>query len=236
VKYVRDTSGRLSMRPHFEPIELDRECEHIVSDFLRSKYGELKFPIPTDALEILIEQDAQDLDMYADLSNLGSDIEGVTEFIPGRKPRVKISKHLSEDRRMENRLRTTMTHEYGHVKFHAPLWLADVATGDLFGKQPERMSILCKRENIMGAVEYDWMEWQAGYVCGAILMPRSRVLAIAKAHLSRIGRPLDQSSPHGAILIQQVIEEFRVSADAARVRLLKLKVLAQDERALPLTT
>src|SRR4029077_8999092 len=86
----------------------------------------------------------------------------------------KISNRLSEDSRMENRLRTTLTHEYGHVKFHSPLWEADSATADLFGKRPERMSISCKRENIVGATEYDWMEWQAGYVCGAVLMPHTR--------------------------------------------------------------
>jgi hypothetical protein len=103
------------MRPHFEPIELDRECEHIICAFLKQKYGEVKFPVPTDALDVLIEQDAQDLDRYADLSAEGDDVEGVTEFIPGQKPRVKISARLSENPKLENRLRTTLTHEGAEV-------------------------------------------------------------------------------------------------------------------------
>lgn len=236
MKYVKDTTGRLSMRPHFEPIELDRECELIICAFLKQKYGDVRFPIPTDALEVLIEQDAQDLDMYADLSAEGNGAEGLTEFIPAQKPRVKISARLSDNPRFENRLRTTLTHEYGHVKFHAPLWLSDSMTPDMFGKRPERTSIKCKRDNIFGAAEYDWMEWQAGYVCGAILMPHSRVKAIVKEYFGTIGQhgPFDASSPAAMGLIGRLVEAFQVSTDAARVRLLKLKVLSEVGRELGL--
>jgi len=224
------------MRPHFEPVELDRECERIVCTFLKQKYGEARFPIPTDALDVLIEQDAQDLDKYADLSPEGNDVEGVTEFVPGQKPRVKISARLSENPKMENRLRTTLAHEWGHVKFHAPLWLADTATPDMFGQRPERTSIKCKRDNIFGASEYDWMEWQAGYVCGAVLMPHTRVKAIAKGHLESICQhgPLQVKSPAAAALIGRIVEGFQVSADAARVRMLKLKVLSELGQGLSL--
>ena len=229
MKYVRDTSGRLSRRPHFEPIELDRECERIVSEFLRGKFDAIRFPIPTDTLTVLVERDTADFDMYADLSSLGADVEGVTEFIPGQKPRVRISKRLTEERRLENRLRTTITHEYGHVKFHAPLWQVDAQTADMFGSRPERTSISCKRENIMGAAEYDWMEWQAGYACGAFLMPHTRVKAIASDMLGqRLERgPLEAGSAQAVDLIGRLIETFQVSADAARVRLIKLKVIAE---------
>jgi IrrE N-terminal-like domain len=236
VKYVKDKTGRLNMRPHFEPIELDRECEQIICAFLKQKYGEIRLPIPTDAMDILIEQDAQDLDKYADLSAEGEDVEGVTEFIPGQKPRVKISARLSENPRLENRLRTTLAHEWGHVKFHAPLWLADTATPDLFGRRPEATSIKCKRDNIFGASEYDWMEWQAGYVCGAVLMPHTRVKAIAKEHLESLRQPgpLDVNSQAASDLIERVVKAFQVSADAARVRMIKLKILSELGRGLGL--
>jgi hypothetical protein len=225
VKYVRDATGRLGRRPYFEPIELDRECERVIMDFLRDKYGDVRFPVPTDALSVLIERDAADLDLYAEL---GPDVEGVTEFIPGAKPRVKISGRLSQDRRMENRLRTTLTHEFGHVKFHAPLWQADTGTADLFGKRPERMSISCKRDNIVGAAEQDWMEWQAGYVCGAILMPHTKVRALADQVLrGDVRGPLEASSSTGAELIAKVVDAFQVSGHAARVRLIKLKLITE---------
>lgn len=224
------------MRPHFEPIELDRECEQIICVFLKQKYGEVRFPVPTDALELLIEQDAQDLDRYADLSSEGDDVEGLTEFIPDQKPRVKISVRLSENPKLENRLRTTLTHEYGHVKFHAPLWLTDTMTPDMFGKRPERTSIKCKRDNIIGASEYDWMEWQAGYVCGAILMPHTRVKAMAKGYFESIGQhgPFASNSPAATALITRLVDAFQVSVDAARVRMLKLKILSEAGRGLGL--
>ena len=33
VKYVPDRTGRFSQRPHYEPKELDRECEELVEVF-----------------------------------------------------------------------------------------------------------------------------------------------------------------------------------------------------------
>jgi len=236
VKYVRDTTGRLGKRPHFEPVELDRECEQLLCAFLKRKYGEVRFPIPTDALCVLIEEDAQDLDTYADLSAEGDDVEGVTEFIPGQKPLVKISARLSENPRLENRLRTTLAHEWGHVRFHAPLWLTDTATPDLFGWPPEPTSIKCKRDNILGASEYDWMEWQAGYVCGAVLMPRSRVNTIAREYLEAIQQrgPLDINSESALHLIERISKAFQVSTDAARVRAIKLKIISERGRGLDL--
>ncbi len=217
------------MRPHFEPIELDRECEQLVCAFLKQKYGEIRFPIPTDALDVLIEQDAQDLDKYADLSAEGDDVEGVTQFVPGQKPLVKIAARLSENPSLENRLRTTLAHEWGHVKFHAPLWLVDTASPNLFGRRPDATSIKCKRGNIVGASEYDWMEWQAGYVCGAVLMPHKRAKAIAKEYLGsiRANGPLDVKSQAAADLIKCIAKAFQVSAEAARVRMIKLRILSE---------
>jgi hypothetical protein len=121
VRYIRDTTGRFAERPYYKPEELDQECESIMVGFLRSIYREVKFPVATEDLKKLIERDADDLDCYADLSEYGADVEGVTEFYPGRKPVVKIAAELTEDARRENRLRTTLTHEHGHVHFHAYL-------------------------------------------------------------------------------------------------------------------
>ena len=97
VQMVPDRTGRFSKRPHYQPEELDQECEQIVTQFLRSLHSEAVFPITTDDLTKLIERDAGDLDLYADLSHLGPDVEGVTEFHPGRRPVVRISAELSGD-------------------------------------------------------------------------------------------------------------------------------------------
>src|SRR4051812_7822660 len=98
---------------------------------MQERSGGIVLPIPTDALTKLIERDAADLDLYADLSSAGSagsDVEGVTTFIRGEKPRVHIAAELSEQERLVHRLRTTLTHEYGHVWLHNPLWQPRVHT------------------------------------------------------------------------------------------------------------
>jgi len=169
VKYVRDVTGRFGQRPHFEPSELDNECEQIITDFLRAAYGKVAFPVQTDALTKLIERDAADLDLYADLSAEGRETEGVTHFYADRKPKVEIARELSEQPWREHRLRTTLTHEYGHVKFHAHLWQADPTAIELFEDVPRTASPRCERSNIINAAATDWMEWQAGYVCGCLL-------------------------------------------------------------------
>lgn len=227
MKYVRDTTGRFFQRPHYEPAELDSACEKIISDFLRGLYGKVAFPVSTDDLTKLIERDTDDFDAYADLTGLGENVEGVTEFRRGGKPRVKIEQNLSEDDKRENRLRTTLTHEYGHVHFHAYLWEAEQRTEDMFAKQKNADKIICKRDTILNAPQVDWMEWQAGYVCGAILMPVSHVRRIAKSYQEQLGfnGTARQNSSEGDALIAAIMEAFQVSEEAARVRLFKLNLL-----------
>ena len=61
--------------------------------------------------------------------------EGKTDF-RGKKPDVHISQELSNEPRYENRLRTTLAHEFGHVHFHGPFCEMKKAqlTLDIFGK------------------------------------------------------------------------------------------------------
>ena len=227
MRYVRDATGRFGQRPHFEPVELDNECEQLITDFLRDLYMRVTFPVPTDALTKLIERDAADLDLYADLSAEGREVEGVTHFYADRKPRVEIARELSEQPRREHRLRTTLTHEYGHVKFHAHLWQADASAIAMFEERSRTAEPRCERNNIINAAAADWMEWQAGYVCGAILMPRSALRRIALQVLSEQG--IEGSAilgtPAAQVVEITVAGAFDVSGEAARVRMLKLGFL-----------
>lgn len=229
VTYVRDQTGRFQQRPHYKPEELDRECESVITGFLKGLYGEARYPVDTEDLKKLIERDAEDLDIYADLSIYGPDVEGVTEFKPGRKPAVKIASVLTEDERRENRLRTTLTHEWGHVHFHAYLWEVEPPPPDLLRQQPNRDKVICKRDSMLDAAQTDWMEWQAGYVCGAILMPKTAVLTLCRRFAEDHGifGAVSLQAAAGADLISQVVSAFKVSADAARVRLLKLNLVTE---------
>lgn len=228
VTYVRDTTGRFQQRPHYKPEELDRACETIITGFLKDLYGQVRYPVETEDLKKLIERDAEDLDVYADLSCYGADVEGVTEFHPGHKPRVLIASVLTEDERRENRLRTTLTHEYGHVHFHSYLWEVEPPPPDLLRQQPNRDKVICKRDTMIDASQTDWMEWQAGYVCGAILMPKSAVSRLCREYVEAQGifGAVTLSTAHGQALVSAVVNAFQVSEDAARVRLLKLGLLS----------
>ena len=214
---------RFGDRPHYKPEELDRECESIITGFLKTLYGDVQYPVKTDDLTKLIERDAEFLDLYADLSGYGPDVEGVTEFNPGHKPRVLINAALSEPSK-ENRLRTTLTHEYGHVRFHAYLWDIRAASGELLGQTPHDNKGICKRDGILNAGTTDWMEWQAGHVCGALLMPAGAVRKVFGQFVNRLGQDgsLSEQSPHAPAWYQHCAKAFQVSIDAARIRSLKL--------------
>lgn len=228
MKWVKDKTGRFSQRPHYLPKEIDDECERVVREFLTKRYGRVEFPIKTDDLTVLIEQKA-DLDSYADLSAEPGKVEGVTEFTPRKRPIVKISASLNANN-MENRLRTTLTHEFGHVHFHQFMF-DDLQNqpASLFPAQTQSHTNKCHRDNMIAAPERDWMEWQAGYACGAILMPSAALLEAVKRFREDKKIPyanLALGSEHGQQLITLVTTTFQTSRDAARVRLLKRGVLA----------
>jgi len=74
-----------------------------------------RLPIPTDDIIRMIEAEAEDLELYADLSE---NVDGYTDYFTDRNPDVKISERLASSR-YENRLRMTLSHEYGQVRFTA---------------------------------------------------------------------------------------------------------------------
>jgi hypothetical protein len=242
MKMVRDRTGRFPERPHYEPAEIDVECERLIGDFLAEHRGRVQWPIATEDLTCLVERHVQDLDLYADLSDEGSEVEGVTEFHPGQRPSVRISSVLSIADYRAHRLRTTLTHELGHVHFHGFLYELRAARLDLFDTESfqhtrpsdpvealPNPSQKCQRGGIINAAEVDWMEWQAGYACGAFLMPAGPLRGLVLEFIRGKGILHEPAvaSPEGTALIAHVAAYFDASRDAARVRLLKTKHLAQ---------
>jgi IrrE N-terminal-like domain len=233
MRYVKDMTGRFATRPHYEPAELDNECEAVLTAFFS---GRIPMPIETDDLARLIERDTSDFDPGADLSSYGRDVEGVTEFKRGQKPRVRIVAALAYEGERQNRYRTTLTHEYGHVHFHAYLFETE-PQDDLFTlKGAGAREQVCKRDGIINARQSDWMEWQAGYVCGALLMPAAHFRSVVSGYQQANGifGPIAAGSAHAAALIDKVRKEFQVSADAARVRLSQHSYLQAQDRGLSL--
>jgi hypothetical protein len=225
MRYVTDTTGRFAQRPHYQPAEIDRICEQVLMEFFN---GRIPFPIPTDELTKLIERDTEDFDPGTDLGHYGVDVEGVTLFKPGHKPRVQITAALAYDDGRQNRYRTTLTHEYGHVHLHTYLFEMEPRAIDLF--DPNRKSVVqvCKRDTIQSARKTtDWMEWQAGYVCGALLMPITQLRRVVGAYQesNTLFGPLPEGSPHAAAVLHKLRQGFQVSEDCARVRLRQTNLL-----------
>ncbi len=240
MKWVRDRTGRFPERPHYLPAELDDGCEQLMEAFLKQRHGSARYPISTEDLTVLIESKASDLDLYADLSGEVGDVEGVTEFLTDDKPRVRIAAGLTQDARRENRLRTTLTHELGHVEFHS--FLFALPRPDQLFALPEAAqsdrAAACRRETILETSMSDWMEWQAGYACGAFLMPLTALRSVVRSVFEELGiaGPTPARSSAAERLIASVQLAFRVSSEAARVRLTKLGHLssAQTETGDPL--
>jgi len=220
MKMIPDRTGRFPERPHYEIEELEEECERIIESFLLGRYGQFAIPVPTDALVALLERDAAKVNLYCDLSGEGEEVHGLTEFYPGSKPDVSIARELSLQYWREHRKRSTLPHEYGHVHWHT--WLYD-----RYCDRHERHKCL-RGEMVAADGQIDWMEWQAGYISGALLMPRSRM----RLHVAAVGSErgvkgqLDGESIEGQVLIQRTSELFNVSPEAAGVRLRQLGHLA----------
>lgn len=220
MRWLPDRTGRFPQRPYFEDGEIDALCENLVKHFLGQTYGASHFPMATNDLCILLEQVADDLDLYADLSDDGHDVEGVTDFFPDLRTKIRISDLLSTQHWREHRLRTTLAHELGHVRLHRALASLRQMSLPLRGPS-EASAIRCKRTNIDAPSQSDWLEWQAGYASGAILMPASEIAVLVRC--SKLSTEAGQGSDE--TLIQRVATTFLVSTAAARVRLLQLDAM-----------
>ena len=232
VQWVPDATRRFRKRPHYEPLEIDRECEALIAAFLLKHRGKVEYPIGTDDLCVLIEQHVAYLDVYSDLSGDGADVEGVTRIEGGKLPTVEITETLATDDRRTNRYRTTLAHELGHVRLHDGLFQALFASGDLLA-EVGKAKIVCKRDTILDAPVADWMEWQAGYASGAYLMPRSAVRDLLRPYVDGAVSlpPFHVADQTATAMIREVTDLFAVSQDAARVRLMRLGYLSAQTPA-----
>ncbi len=240
MRWIKDTTGRFPERPYYPLEELDNHSESWILGFLRDRYGKAEFPVSTEDLTVMIESETSDLDQFADLSSEeehGEEVQGMTLFYPDKRPVVKISQRLASQNQREHRLRTTLTHEFGHVKLHGGLWQFEQLS--LFSDPSPEPGPRCKRAEMLNAPRTDWMEWQAGYVSGAILMPVTTLKEMVHAALREWDaiRCVGINSTEAMKLQDLVAARFGVSIDATRVRLSQLGFLTEGSggSSMPLT-
>jgi hypothetical protein len=224
--WVNDKTGKFKKRPHYSPEELDVECEKLIYKFLKTLNGKIEFPFKTSELKLLLKSKSSAFVDSEDLLDEGKDVEGVTCFSKGTKPLVKISNRLQE-KYLENRLRTTLTHELFHVCFHNVLYQVEEQPS-LFGDDKSNKTHKCKRENILSTSNTDWMEWQAGYGCGAFLMPFNKLKEVVSEYKeieNIIFEDISMDSANAKDLISIVSSTFQTSTEAAKIRLLQRNFL-----------
>ena len=215
---MADKTGRFGKRPYFCLEEMDRHCERIVQLCNSRLYGQ-SFPgLRTDALMRMVNNYA-DLHLYADLSKYGAGVDAITCFETGEKPTVRVAKELFFDRSQNNHLRFVLAHEYAHARFHGAAWRR---------RWVKKEDILrCSANNVLTLdTGYDWLEWQASFLGGSLLMPRSRVHRLVEAYFrgkEPVGIPKDSRQAND--IKQMVAELFEVSAEAAYIRLCQLGYL-----------
>ncbi len=235
MQWVWDQTHRFRMRPDYGAEELDRQFETRVSAFLEREYGEATFPIRTSDLHRLLEKDAGLVDLRTDFGDERGEVEALVEFRRGRKPVVRITPRLSQERNLDNELRVALGHAYGHIVLHDFVFQSEEGAWlSLFGQLPEPPLTIhrCRTNSLMPLGDEDWMEWQAGYACGALLIPFSPLVALVRQF--RHSRDLDHAalsdrSLDGATLVREVAERFGTSWNTAWARLVQLRLLSTTD-------
>ena len=96
-RYLTDPTGHFPVRRYYDEGSLEAQAEERITSFLEAYTGGVDFPISTELLTLLIERDAADLDLYAELGSSREEVHGVTQFFRDAKPRVRISATLAQD-------------------------------------------------------------------------------------------------------------------------------------------
>jgi len=182
-------------------------------------------------------------------ATLDADTLGLTEFIPGRKPKVAISRDLTGSALDEDdatpglvgRWRATVAHEACHVLLHRLLFELDDVQHGLFSMPapsagPERLFRCLKRDVGFSRQVSDWREIQANMGMGALLMPKPVFLSAVKDARSLLGVGQAAIATGSAVhdrLVTVLATRFTVSRQAARIRLSSLKLVhSPDQPAL----
>ena len=178
------------------------------------------------------------LELYAELD---PDVLGVTTFIPGDRPHVRINRTLTSDAERVNvlvgqpgRWRATMAHEGAHVILHRMLFEVPSEQPSLFQLDSHSIPSLmrCLRRNVsFGRIPSDWREVQANRGMAALLMPKRflsglvQTIVGAKSTEDLIGKIPEEGSVGLTQLVKEISSLCEVSQEAARIRLEALRLI-----------
>lgn len=234
--YIPDFRVKANGVPILSKPEIDRIAENFLIDFQPEA---LNKPSQVD-IDGFLENYLKVTPDYQFLSHngiyLGMTVFNDTNCVPIYDPTTKRAEYISAkantvifDNRLlesnqEHRYRFTAGHESGHLVFHTGFFSYDPDQLTLFDT-PEPAMIKCRVDGKMTkcsdyrlATDHDFMEWQANYFSGAILMPKRAVYALA-SEIQGTERYRTWN------LITAAAETFNVSPEAAKNRLSSLKLI-----------
>lgn len=155
---------------------------------------------------------------------------GYTAF--ASPPQVSINRALTHaaqrqgaGRAAVGRWRATLAHEAAHILLHARLF---PAPGGPAGETQR-----CLRTEVGAKQASDWREVQANIGMGSLLLPRPGVGdAVRKIFVAeRVIPPVVAGSSMGYRLVGELTRRFAVSRQVARIRLIGMGLMIDDEAA-----
>ena len=184
------------------------------------------------------------LEQYAELD---PEVLGVTEFIAGERPRIRINQDLTNSALDEDetplgilgRWRATLAHEASHVILHSSLFVHNENQLSLFAAEGQRelasprLFRSLKRDVSFANLGSDWREIQANKGMAALLMPKVVFLQACNGEAERnpfTAWPLRPDHFEVRALVVRLSELFQVSRQAAAIRLETLDVLGRWNR------
>ena len=213
----------------------DNEIEEIMTDELLRCGMFPSASAPVVDLEAFLELHLRvKLDLYSDM---GSNLLGVSGFVTGRQPIVKISRGLTAQAHegvarggILGRWRATLAHEAAHVILHRRLVDVPQAQESLFALGAEfeaetAMTQCFERDIWFARGTGDWKEVQANQGMASLLMPSSLCTSMTREIVG--AQAADDllayipAADTGAFsdLIRELSLLCQVSREAARIRL-----------------
>ncbi|WP_432404857.1 ImmA/IrrE family metallo-endopeptidase [Wukongibacter sp. M2B1] len=175
---------------------------------------------------------------FIEVYNKDCDTLQTIEVIKGT---IIIESDLVDDERLTGRYRFTCAHEVGHWILHRHLFESDTCLFENSDRD-EKNIVRCLNRNIENIfsyynskikTDYDWLEWQADYFAGAILLPiipftDEFFRLLMKLHIHQRYLFVDNQRcniENFKKIIGELSNKFNVSKKAVEVRLAKLNLL-----------
>jgi IrrE N-terminal-like domain len=200
---------------------------------------------PVVDLESFVEQHLKvQLDQYAELA---PNVLGETEFRVGAPLKMSINKDLT-DAALDSddtppgvlgRYRATVAHESTHVIVHRCLFDLSGSQRSLFDDpeaaepQVKHLQRCAKGSVLFRGTTSDWREIQANMGMACLLMPKDLFIAAYRQEMDRLKFDrVDKGSPVVATIVARLAPRFKVSRQAASIRVGTLELLTQPGQTL----